>query len=289
VIKSIRHFRLENERDVLKRFQARAPSLRPLIDEIEDPSDPRALVLKYLDDDVLRASAARKLTRPEVKFVIRNVLEALKVLHEDGYIHTDIKLDNLLVNYGPGVVRFADVKLADCGSTVHSNSVYAKEGDIIGAPIFRSPEAQLQMRWNTATDIWSLGTMLISLLWGGNWHIFKPDVPVDHEHYDLKILMKHHQYFGPFPLSYREIADEDILTILAHVMNGVPHEMLKPFQFITEREIAKEDKAFVLKIMKLDPRDRPTAKELLQDEWFQGEYSDGLVQGEVSKIERLSV
>jgi hypothetical protein len=101
--------------------------------------------------------------------------------------------------------------------------------------------------------------------------------------------MKHHQYFGPFPLSYREIADEDILTILAHVMNGVPHEMLKPFQFITEREIAKEDKVFVLKIMKLDPRDRPTAKELLQDEWFQGEHSDGLVQGEVSKIERLSV
>jgi len=101
--------------------------------------------------------------------------------------------------------------------------------------------------------------------------------------------MKHHQYFGPFPLSYREIADEDSLTILAHVMNGVPHEMLKPFQYITEREITKEDKAFVLKIMKLDSRDRPTAKELLQDEWFQGEYSDSLVQGEVSKIERLSV
>jgi len=71
----------------------------------------------------------------------------------------DIKPDNVLVNYRPGGIRFADVKLADCGSTVHSNSGYAKEGDIIGAPIFRSPEAQLQMRWNTATDIWSLGTM----------------------------------------------------------------------------------------------------------------------------------
>jgi len=71
----------------------------------------------------------------------------------------DIKPDNVLVNYGPGDIRFADVKLADCGSTVHSDSGYAKEGDIIGAPIFRSPEAQLQMRWHTATDIWSLGTM----------------------------------------------------------------------------------------------------------------------------------
>jgi len=97
VIKSVRHFRLENERGVLKRFQARAPSLRPLIDEIEDPSDPPALVLKYLDDDVLHASAAKKLTRPEVKFVIRNVLEALKVLHEDGYIHTGMASLELLL------------------------------------------------------------------------------------------------------------------------------------------------------------------------------------------------
>lgn len=51
-------------------------------------------------------------------------------------------------------------------------------------------------------------------------------------------------------------------------MHGVPREKMKPFGRITEREISKEDKAFILKIMKLDPRDRPTAKELLQDEWF---------------------
>jgi hypothetical protein len=51
VIKSVRHFRLENERDVLKHFQTRTPSLCPLIDEIEDPPVPPALVLKHLDDD----------------------------------------------------------------------------------------------------------------------------------------------------------------------------------------------------------------------------------------------
>lgn len=52
-------------------------------------------------------------------------------------------------------------------------------------------------------------------------------------------------------------------------MNGVPHELMKPFEYITDREITNEDKAFILKLMKLDPRDRPTAKELLHDEWFQ--------------------
>lgn len=109
---------------------------------------------------------------------------------------------------------------------------------------------------------------LITLIWGENWFIFKPDVPADHEEYELKILMKQHQFFGPFPLSYKEIADDETLAILTYIMHGVPPEEMKPFGRITEQEISKEDKAFILKIMKLDPRDRPTAKELLQDEWF---------------------
>ena len=70
-------------------------------------------------------------------------------------------------------------------------------------------------------------------------------------------------------MSYKEIADEDTLSILAHVMHGVPHGLMKPFEYVTDREVTKEDKAFILKLMKLDPKDRPTAKELLQDEWFQ--------------------
>jgi serine/threonine protein kinase len=51
-------------------------------------------------------------------------------------------------------------------------------------------------------------------------------------------------------------------------MDGVPPEKMKPFERITEQEVSKEDKAFLLKIMKLDPRDRPTAKQLMEDEWF---------------------
>ena len=92
VIKSVRHFRLENERDILRRFQSRTSSLRPLIDEIEDPSDPPALVLKHLDDDLLNASAAQRLTRFEIKHVAKSTLEALRVLHVDSYVHTGMVL-----------------------------------------------------------------------------------------------------------------------------------------------------------------------------------------------------
>jgi hypothetical protein len=49
-------------------FLPMALQLRPLLDEIEDPPNPPALVLKYLEDDLLHASNTRRLKRPEAKY-----------------------------------------------------------------------------------------------------------------------------------------------------------------------------------------------------------------------------
>jgi serine/threonine protein kinase len=93
VIKSVQdHPRVENERDVLKRFQHRTPYLRPLIDEIKEPSEPVAIALKHLQGDLLGSSVAKTLNYRELKYVSRCVLEALKTLHEDGFVHTGIML-----------------------------------------------------------------------------------------------------------------------------------------------------------------------------------------------------
>jgi hypothetical protein len=105
VIKSVQgHPRAQNERDVLRRFQHRTPCLRPLIDEIEKPSAPVTIALKHLQADLLHASVARTLDRREFKYVSRCVLEALKTLHEDGFVYAGIKLfstsDIMCVNNG---------------------------------------------------------------------------------------------------------------------------------------------------------------------------------------------
>lgn len=47
-----------------------------------------AIVLKYLDDDILHTSNIKRLARIEVKYVARRVLEALSVLHQEGFVHT---------------------------------------------------------------------------------------------------------------------------------------------------------------------------------------------------------
>ncbi|PWY66496.1 kinase-like protein, partial [Aspergillus sclerotioniger CBS 115572] len=271
IIKSVHHFRLHNERDILTRFQDRTAFPRPLLDEIIEPNDAPAIVLKYLQDHLLNGSSSRKLTKPEIKYVAKRVLQALDVLHRDGFVHTDIKPDNILVNYSSGgdeTIRFTDIQLADCGNTVPATSGHAKDGDLIGAPIWRSPEAQLRISWGTPTDIWSFGAMLITLIYGEDFFIFKPDVPADHEEYEMKILARQCQFFGPFPVSYQEIAPVATLHVLMQVMRSLGGKQ-RPFARISEAEVSKEDKEFIIKIMKLDPRERPSAQELLDDEWFQ--------------------
>ncbi len=72
---------------------------------------------------------------------------------------TDIKPDNVLINYSNDATRFSRVALGDCGDVYrfNPNAGPLEESHVISAAIFRSPEAQLNLRWGPPTDIWSLG------------------------------------------------------------------------------------------------------------------------------------
>jgi hypothetical protein len=106
-------------------------------------------------------------------------------------------------------------------------------------------------------------------MYGGNFNLFRPrTVSYGHEEYGLEVLKRQFSYFGPFPGKYEEIASQETVTAILYLMQEIPHSQTTPFYRTTEREVCKKDKEFIGKIMKLDWRDRPTAKELLEDEWF---------------------
>jgi hypothetical protein len=89
IVKSIRgHWRLQNEADILARYQPTTRFIRPLIDKIVDPLDPPSIVLKHLDSELRTESKRKRLTRPEIKQVAKCILEALLPLHKDGMVHT---------------------------------------------------------------------------------------------------------------------------------------------------------------------------------------------------------
>ncbi|RDW81536.1 uncharacterized protein DSM5745_05093 [Aspergillus mulundensis] len=95
-----------------------------------------------------------------------------------------------------------------------------------------------------------------------------PDVPDDHEDYEIQILMNDNRKFGPFPASFLEIGDDQRLAILTWAMQKSPRETLRPFTPAPAKEISQKVKDFVLRIMKLDTRNRPTTRQPLGDAWF---------------------
>ncbi|MCJ1227820.1 hypothetical protein MMC12_004479 [Toensbergia leucococca] len=221
--------------------------LKIMIDNIENAP---SLVLEYLDDNVLDVCSQKRLESSDVKVVARTVLEALAVLHEESIVHTDVKPDNVLINYGNDGTRSSKVALGDCGNT---------------SVVFRSPEAQLNRRWGPPTDIWSLGATLISLIFGGDWHICVPvNVSFDNEYYAFWVFVEQLRHFGPFNDNLEEIANAERRTFCTGAIDYIcENKKWLPFSICEDDELARPDRDFIAKMMKLDPRDRPTARELL--------------------------
>lgn len=100
------------------------------------------------------------------------------------------------------------------------------------------------------------------------------DVAMDNDLYPFVALRRMYRVFGPFPQTFEDFVGKNpnLLTIINVLHDyGQPE---KPFHRISPMEVSPADKTFLLKVMKLDPRDRPTARQLLEDEWFTEESED---------------
>jgi len=81
-----------------------------------------------------------------------------------GILHLDIKSANILLT------DEGDVKLADFGVSVstgtHDSSTFVNATNYVGSPLFMSPEVIRKDKYNSASDIWSLGITIIEMVDG---------------------------------------------------------------------------------------------------------------------------
>lgn len=88
---------------------------------------------------------------------IYQVLEGLLYLHDQGVIHRDIKGSNILAT------KEGSIKLADFGV---ATTVGGLDRSVVGSPYWMAPEVVEQSGATTASDIWSVGCVVIELLEG---------------------------------------------------------------------------------------------------------------------------
>ncbi|KAJ9131475.1 hypothetical protein P3X46_035131 [Hevea brasiliensis] len=100
----------------------------------------------------------------DVKYYSRDVLQGLKYIHCRGYIHCDIKPDNILLVPGNGERKGTFVaKLADFGL---AEAVNEERHDLRGTTRYMSPELVREKKIGYATDIWAFGCAVLEMLTG---------------------------------------------------------------------------------------------------------------------------
>ncbi len=120
-------------------------------------------LVQYCDDNNLTTHQRLEL------FVL--VCHAVQHAHQKGIIHRDIKPSNILVTMHDGVPvpKIIDFGIAKAiNQQLTANTVYTSHGQMIGTPLYMSPEQAEHsgLDIDTRSDIYSLGVLLFELLTG---------------------------------------------------------------------------------------------------------------------------
>lgn len=119
------------------------------------------IILEYCENGSLQHICKRFGKFPEglVGVYISQILDGLIYLHDQGVIHRDIKGANILTT------KDGSVKLADFGVATKAGSLVGNNA-VVGSPYWMAPEVIDQSGATTASDIWSVGCVVIELLEG---------------------------------------------------------------------------------------------------------------------------
>ena len=123
-------------------------------------------VMPFVAGESLRARLQEHgpLSVPEAVRIAREIGSALTYAHEQGFIHRDVKPENILLSSGLAMV--ADFGIAQ--ALVHAGvAPLTDSGVVVGTPGYMSPEQSAgQTKLDPRTDVYSLGCVVYEMLAG---------------------------------------------------------------------------------------------------------------------------
>ncbi len=135
-------------------------NLVALHDMGEDPNLALYLVFEYVDGPTLKERLETGPLEPElVAQIAREVGSGLRLLHQAGVIHRDVKPDNVILSK-------TGAKLTDFGIARVPDSTLTGAGNILGTPAYSAPEAIRSSKFSPQSDQFSLASTLYEAISG---------------------------------------------------------------------------------------------------------------------------
>ena len=139
------------------------PSAVAIYDADVDPETGDSFIaMEWVDGTSLRdrLSAGGPLSDTEAVAIVRQVAGALDAAHRQGLIHRDVKPANILID------RQGRAKLSDFGIAKLDDLELTTTGQVLGTPLFMSPEQIRDDDLDGRSDLFSLGVVLYQCLTG---------------------------------------------------------------------------------------------------------------------------
>lgn len=123
------------------------------------------VIMEKLKGDMLEmilSSKNGKLDERVTKFLVTQILVALKHLHSKNIVHCDLKPENVLLSSD---AAFPQIKLCDFGfARIIGEKSFRRS--VVGTPAYLAPEVLRNKGYNRSLDMWSVGVIIYVSLSG---------------------------------------------------------------------------------------------------------------------------
>ena len=143
----------------------RHPHLLPLIESGEASGLPY-FIMPFIDGETLRSRLRREKQLPlaDAVRIACDVADALDCAHRHGFLHRDVKPENILLSGDAAIVADFGIGRAVIASAMDPRTT---SGTIVGTPLYMSPEHGLGERdLDGRSDLYSLGCVFYEMLVG---------------------------------------------------------------------------------------------------------------------------
>lgn len=152
------------QREARAGLKVRSPRLVRILD-VHVTRSPYFLVMELLPGESLRRRLRRefRLDLADALWITRQTAEALAALHRAGFLHGDVKPDNIRI-VGAGAAVLIDLGFAHRPG---ENANFLRQGYVLGTPDYLAPELCLSRpAADFPSDLFSLGVTLFEMLTG---------------------------------------------------------------------------------------------------------------------------